>query len=73
MIMKTRLSNQSDFRHCLATSLCISDKLALRSIQRLWNQSSLWVKIRDFVVVVVVVVVVAVVVVIVPLSYIDCI
>ena len=38
--MKTRLSNQSDFRHCLATSLCISDRSALRSIQRLWNQST---------------------------------
>ena len=38
-IMKTRLSNQSDFRYCLATSLCISDRSALRSIQRLWNQS----------------------------------
>ena len=39
MIMKTRLSNQSDFRHCLATSLCSSDKSTLGSIQRLWNQS----------------------------------
>ena len=41
-IMKTRLSNQSDFRHCLATSLCISDKSVLRSLQRLWNQSKLY-------------------------------
>ena len=38
-IMRTRLSNQSDFRHCLATSLCISDKSVLRSIPKLWNQS----------------------------------
>ena len=41
VLLKTRLSNHSDFRHCLATSLCISDKSILRSIQRWWSQSSL--------------------------------